>query len=63
MNDEPRNCDEEMTNADLEMQQMGMEALDRCYRNGADPEDLKTVAWIAGLEWAPRSDQQPRRTA
>lgn len=53
-----RNCDEEMVNADQELQQMGMEALDNCYRAGADPEDLKTVAWIAGLNWTPRADQR-----
>ena len=47
-------ADWEMANADLELQQMGLEALDNCYRAGADPEDLKTVAWIAGLKWSPK---------
>lgn len=57
-----RNCDEEMAQADLELQQMGFAALDRCLEKGADLEDLRTVAWIAGLTWSPR-DTGSRRLA
>lgn len=48
-----RNCDEEMASADQELEQMGIEALDNAFRAGADPEDLKTLAWLAGVRWSP----------
>jgi hypothetical protein len=48
-----RNADEEMANADQELEQMGMEALDNAYRAGADVEDLRTLAWLAGVRWSP----------
>jgi len=46
--------EQEYAEADREMEQMGFEALDRCAEAGADLEDLKTVAWIAGLSWTPK---------
>lgn len=46
--------DQRMAEADQELQQMGMEALDNCYLAGAKAEDLKTVARIAGLNWTPK---------
>lgn len=53
--------EQEYVEADRELEQMGFEALDRCAAAGADPEDLKTVAWIAGLNWSPRADQRSSR--
>lgn len=55
--------DQRMAEADQEMLQMGLEALDNCYRAGANPEDLKTVAWIAGIDWSPRAEQRTVRVA
>jgi hypothetical protein len=62
MNDgtEWNSADWEMASADLELEQMGFEALDRCLEKGADPEDLKTVAWIAGLQWTPKQYMEKR---
>lgn len=46
--------DEEMANADRELQQMGYETLDRIHQSGADPEDVRFVGWMAGLiNWTP----------
>lgn len=53
MEREWNSADEEMAQVDRELEQMGFEALDRCLEKGAAPEDLKTLAWIAGLEWTP----------
>lgn len=57
MNDD---IDQRMAEADEELRQMGLEALDNCYRAGANPEDLKTVAWIAGIDWTPKPYTEKR---
>lgn len=57
MNDD---IEQRMAEADQELQQMGLEALDNCYRAGANPEDLKTVAWIAGINWTPKNYTEKR---
>ena len=57
-----RSADEEMANANLEMQRMAHEALNRCYQRGAKEDDLKFIGWLAGLtDWKPTtsSTQEP----
>ena len=43
--------DQRMAQADLELQQMGEEALQRMAQSGAKEDDIKFVAWLAGLEY------------
>lgn len=54
-------ADQEMAEADKEIQQMACEALDRCLQAGAKPDDLTFLAWQAGVGfWKPN---QQRRAA
>ena len=47
--------DQRMAEADLELQQMAYEALNRCYSAGAKVDDLKFIGWLAGCsEWKPQ---------
>jgi hypothetical protein len=47
-------AEQEWDEANRETEQMGEEALDRCLEAGANLEDLKYVAWMAGLtKWTP----------
>lgn len=45
----------------LERERYAIEALQRCVAAGADPEDLKTVARLAGLNWKPENTNDSRR--
>lgn len=46
--------DDAQHQAELELQQMICEALDRCFEKGADEESLKLLAWQAGVSyWKP----------
>lgn len=47
MNDD---IDQRMAEADRELQQMGEEALQRIAQTGAREDDIKFVAWLAGLQ-------------
>jgi hypothetical protein len=45
--------------ADRELQQMMCEALDRCLKAGAKQDDLKLLAWQAGLtNWKPTEQRK-----
>lgn len=47
--------------ADRELQALMCEALDRCLRAGAKPDDLKLLAWQAGIQhWKPTSSTTTR---
>lgn len=46
--------EQEYAEADRELQFLGYEALDRCLKTGAREDDLKYIAWLAGLtDWKP----------
>lgn len=47
--------DQRMAEADSELQQMAVEAADNAYRAGANPDDLKMLTWLAGIEWTPKT--------
>lgn len=52
-------ADQEMAEADKEMQELGYQALDRCFQAGADADSLKYLAWMAGLtDWKPHAHRR-----
>lgn len=52
--------DQRMAEADQELAQMACEALDRCLQAGAKPDDLKLLAWQAGVAniWKPTENRR-----
>ena len=54
-----RQAEQEYTEADRELQQMGFETLDRLYQSGARLDDVQFVGWLAGLgEWKPTQQKR-----
>lgn len=46
--------DQRMAEADKELQEMALEALNRCHQAGAKVDDLQFIGWLAGCsDWKP----------
>ena len=51
-------ADQEFVEADRELQMLGEEALKRMAQAGAKEDDIKFVAWLAGLNFTTQTEKR-----